>query len=254
MADIDDRRLTRNDRAKFLTLALRYPLRAASSIVPPFMGVVLSCCICRNFALARASGTDRQSSPRDIRAGFGPFAVFISVSELHLATELKEALMRKLFIALVIAMLPAIALARGGGGGGHGGGGGGHGGGFGGGHMGGGFSGGHIGGGFAGGHMGGGFAGARMGGGFAGGHVGGGFPATRLGAGALNSRAAVGAPGIGRSAIRNGGQFHGRGRFAHRHGRHFFVGSGLGWYGYDDCWQWLPTRWGLRRTWACDYY
>jgi hypothetical protein len=45
----------------------------------------------------------------------------------------------------------------------------------------------------------------------------------------------------------------------------FFVAGGPGWWGdygfydntyYDDgCWQWIETRRGLRRVWACgDYY
>ena len=34
VADIDDCRVPRNDRAKFLTLALRYPLHAVSSVDP----------------------------------------------------------------------------------------------------------------------------------------------------------------------------------------------------------------------------
>ena len=135
--------------------------------------------------------------------------------------------MRRILIALAIALLPSIALAHGGGG-----------------HMGGGFGGGHIGGGF----------GGHMGVGFHGGHIGGGFPGVRMGAGALNSHAAVGAPGaIGRSGVaRNSGRFHGHGHFVHRHGRRFFVGGGPWWGGYDNCWQWVPTASALRRVWACD--
>ena len=48
---------------------------------------------------------------------------------------------------------------------------------------------------------------------------------------------------------------HGHGRFVHRHGRVFFVGGGPWWVGgYDTCWQWVPTPWGLRRVWACGDY
>jgi hypothetical protein len=129
--------------------------------------------------------------------------------------------MRRLLIALAILLLPSFALAHGHGGGSHGGGG----------HM------------SGGGHMGGGWSGGRMG-----------------GAG-LNSRAAVGAARIGgwngarwNGAGWNRGAFH-HGRFVHRHGRVFFVGGGPWWVGgYDTCWQWVPTPWGPRRVWACDYY
>jgi hypothetical protein len=117
--------------------------------------------------------------------------------------------MRRLLIAVAIAMLPSIALAHGG----HGGGGG---------HMGGGWSGGHMSGG---------------------------------------NRAALGAARVGgwtgsHAVAWGGGRFHGHGRFVHRHGRVFFVGFGGGpWWvgGYDNCWQWVPTVWGPRRVWACDY-
>ena len=79
---------------------------------------------------------------------------------VHCIDQPKEGLMRRLLIALAIALLPSIALAHG-----HGGGGGGHGGG----HMGGGWSGGHMGGGWSGGHVSGGMSsraavgGARVG-------------------------------------------------------------------------------------------
>jgi len=133
--------------------------------------------------------------------------------------------MRRLIIALAIAMLPAVAFAHG-----HGGGGGGHGGG----------GGGHMGGGWSGGHMGGGWSGARM------------------SAGAMSSRAAVGAASVGRwnrggAVAWNGRPFHGK--FVRRHGRVVFVGGGPWWVGgYDTCWQWVPTPWGPRRVWACDYF
>jgi hypothetical protein len=42
-----------------------------------------------------------------------------------------------------------------------------------------------------------------------------------------------------------------------RHGRVFFVGGGPWWYGdygYDYCWQWVPTAWGPRRVWTCNYF
>jgi hypothetical protein len=52
----------------------------------------------------------------------------------------------------------------------------------------------------------------------------------------------------------SGGGGGGR-RFVHRHGRVFSVGGGPWWVGgYDACWQWIPTSWGPRRVWACDYY
>ena len=54
----------------------------------------------------------------------------------------------------------------------------------------------------------------------------------------------------------NGNWAH-NGHFRHfRHNRVFFVGGGPWWwgdYGYYDngCWQWVETRRGLRRVWAC---
>jgi len=131
--------------------------------------------------------------------------------------NITEGHMRRFLIALAISLLPSIALAHGHGGGG---GGGGHGGG----HMGGGWSGAHV--------------------------VGGGF----------SSRAAVGTARVGgwnsgRPVAWGGGRFHGHGRFVHRHGRVFFVGGGPWWVGgYNNCWQWVPTAWGPRRVWACDYF
>jgi len=97
-----------------------------------------------------------------------------------------------------------------------------------------------------------------MGGGWSGGHVSGG----------MSSRAAVGGARVGawngarvgawngsRSAAWSRGSFHGHGRFVHRHGRVFFVGGGPWWIGgYDSCWRWLPTAWGPRRVWVCDYF
>ena len=133
--------------------------------------------------------------------------------------------MRRLLIALAIALLPSIALAGhgGGGGGGHGGGG----------------------------HGGGGHEAAASGGGWSGG---------RMSAGAMSSRAAVGAARVGgwsgSHAVAWGGRpFHGHGRFVHRHHRVFFVGGGPWWVGgYDSCSQWVPTPWGPRRVWTCDYF
>jgi hypothetical protein len=123
--------------------------------------------------------------------------------------------MRRFLIALAISLLPSFALAHGHGGGGHG----------------------------------------------AGGHMGGGWSGGRLGGAGLSSRAAVGAARVGswngarwNGASWNRGAFH-HGRFVHRHGRVFFVGGGPWWVGgYDTCWQWVPTPWGLRRVWACDYF
>lgn len=90
---------------------------------------------------------------------------------------------------------------------------------------------------------------------------GGGGHGGRIGGAGLSSHAAVGAARVGgwNGARWNGagwkhGAFH-HGRFVHRHGRVFFVGGGPWWVaGYDTCWQWVPTPWGLRRVWACDYY
>jgi hypothetical protein len=44
----------------------------------------------------------------------------------------------------------------------------------------------------------------------------------------------------------------------HRHHRNaFFVGAGFAgpWYdyGYSSCWSLVPTAWGWRRVWVCDY-
>ena len=147
--------------------------------------------------------------------------------------------MRRLLIALTITLLPSFAIAHGhgGGGGGHGGMGGGHGG-MGGGHMAGGWSG----------HGGASMAGARTGGWT--GHMaawqGGRMAAWNGRAGNWNGR------------VGNLNRFH-HGHFVHRHGRVFFVGGPWWWgdYGYSDygCWQWVSTRWGPRRIWACgDYY
>jgi hypothetical protein len=98
-----------------------------------------------------------------------------------------------------------------------------------------------------------------MGGGWSGGHMGGGWSGGRV-SGSMSSRAAVGGARVGawngsRSAAWNRGSFHGHGRFVHRHGRVFFVGGGPWWVGgYDSCWSWVPTAWGPRRVWTCDYF
>ena len=52
-----------------------------------------------------------------------------------------------------------------------------------------------------------------------------------------------------------------RGPFIRRHHHHhrnaFFVGVGFAgpWYdyGYSSCWRLVPTAWGWRRVWVCDY-
>jgi hypothetical protein len=99
------------------------------------------------------------------------------------------------------------------------------------------------------------------GGGWSGGRMsGGGWSGGRMSAGAMSSRAAVGAARVGgwsgSHAVAWGGRpFHGHGRFVHRHHRVFFVGGGPWWVGgYDSCWQWVPTPWGPRRVWTCDYF
>ena len=130
--------------------------------------------------------------------------------------------MRRLLIALAISLVPSLALAA------HIGGGGGH---VGGGHM-----------GVAGGHMSGGWSGAHMGG------------------SGFSSRAAVGTARVRleRRSLDGANWNHGsfrHGRFVHRHGRVFFVGGGPWWVGgYDTCWQWVATPWGLRQTWVCGDY
>ena len=124
--------------------------------------------------------------------------------------------MRRLLIALAISLLPSFALAHSHGGGGH------------------------------------------MGGGA---HMGGGWSGGRIGGAGLSSRAAVGTAHVSgwngarwNGASWNHGAFR-HSRFVHRHGRVFFVGGGPWWVGgYDNCWQWVPTPWGPRRVWACDYY
>jgi hypothetical protein len=75
------------------------------------------------------------------------------------------------------------------------------------------------------------------------------------------SRAAVGTARVGgwNGARWNGANWnHGafrHGRFVHRHGRVFFVGGGPWWVGgYDSCWQWVATPWGLRQAWVCGDY
>jgi hypothetical protein len=127
-----------------------------------------------------------------------------------------EGRMRKILIILAIALLPSVAMARGG----HMGGGG---------HMG-SWGGGHGGGGhWGGGHWGGGRSLAMTGGRFGGWHAG----------------------NLHRGAFFRHGRFvhrHHRFFFA---GAPVFAAYG---YGYD-CWRWVPTAWGVRRIWVCgDYY
>jgi hypothetical protein len=74
-----------------------------------------------------------------------------------------------------------------------------------------------------------------------------------------NARMAAASGGMGawNSGNWKGGNWAHNGRhFHHRHNRVFFVGGGPWWwgdYGYYDpgCWQWVETRRGLRRIWAC---
>ena len=133
--------------------------------------------------------------------------------------------MRRLLIALAVALIPSLAIAHG-----HGGGGGGH--------MGGGW-GGHSAAPFAG--------GARMGAWT--GHMAA-WNGGRMAAWNSNRMSAwAGRPG-------NWNRFH-HGHFVHRHGRVFFVGGPWwGGFGYYDsgCWQWVPTRWGPQRIWVCGSY
>ena len=60
-----------------------------------------------------------------------------------------------------------------------------------------------------------------------------------------------------RSRTWNGANWNG-GRHHYRHDR-FFFGAGFAGpyygYGYDSCWQIVPTYWGgLQRVWACGDY
>jgi translation initiation factor IF-2 len=182
--------------------------------------------------------------------------------------------MRKVLIAFaIIILLPSVALARGG----HGGGGGGGPGGGGGARAGGGWSGGHAAS-FSGGarSMSGGWSGARMGGGWSGARMGG--PARVSGAAVMGGPARMSGMGNWRAQAAMGtwkggnwnqaGNWKGNWHNGHRHFRRnvVFVGGGpwWGWGGYgfydnsyydDGCWQWVETRRGLRRVWACgDYY
>jgi hypothetical protein len=145
--------------------------------------------------------------------------------------------MRRLLIVLAILLVPSVAIARGHGGGG--GGSGGHGGGW----------GGH-GGGWSGGRSAASFSGARMSG-----------PARVSSAAVMGGNARMAA---GMGTWKGSGNWKGNwnGNWAHNGHRHhfrnrvFFVGGGPWWwgdYGYYDagCWQWIETRRGLRRVWAC---
>jgi len=114
----------------------------------------------------------------------------------------------------------------------------------------GGMRGGGGGGGFAGAHVGGfgGFGGMRGGGGFAGAHVGG-FGGFR---GGFAGHSAF----VGRSAFVHHGFFpHHRFAFFRHHrfiGPFFGVGA-LYAAGYSSCWRWVPTAYGWRRAWVCNY-
>ena len=112
------------------------------------------------------------------------------------------------------------------------------------------------------------WSGARMGGNWSGGRV---SNAARVGGpagirGASRMAAVSGGMGNWNNGNWRGGNWRGgnwngnwrHGHFRHRRNNVFFVGVGGGpwWWGnygyYDDgCWQWVDTRWGLRRVWAC---
>ena len=81
-----------------------------------------------------------------------------------------------------------------------------------------------------------------------GGHMGG-WSGARMGGWGGNPRAAMMGGWHGNwhhAAFRHG-------RFFHRHNRFFFVGAPVfAAYGFD-CWRWVPTAWGPRRVWVCDY-
>jgi len=143
--------------------------------------------------------------------------------------------MRRLLIVLAILLVPSVAIARGHGGGGSGG-------------HGGGWSG--HGGGWSGGRSAASFSGARMNG-----------PARVSSAAVIGGNARMAA---GMGTWKGSGNWKGNwnGNWAHNGHRHhfrnrvFFVGGGPWWwgdYGYYDagCWQWVGTRRGLRRVWAC---
>jgi hypothetical protein len=96
---------------------------------------------------------------------------------------------------------------------------------------------------------------ARFGGGGFGGMHGGGFAAARVGGfgRGFAGRSAF----VGRPAFVNRGFFPGR-RFAFFPRRRFiapFFGFGaLYAAAYPSCWSWVPTVFGWRRVWICDYY
>jgi hypothetical protein len=94
--------------------------------------------------------------------------------------------------------------------------------------------------------FGGGGGGMRGGGGFAVAHVGG-FGGFR-GGGFVRGPAFVGRSAfIGRSAFVNRAFFPGR-RFVAP-----FFGVGALYAGYSSCWTWVPTAFGWRRVWACNF-
>jgi hypothetical protein len=135
------------------------------------------------------------------------------------------------------------------------------------------------GGGFAAAHVGG-FGGIRGGGGFAAACVGGFGGGLARGPAFVGRSALIGRPAfvgrsafigrsgfVSRSAFINRPVFVNRPVFAHRfphrrfvffHRRHFiapFFGVGVlaAGYGYSSCWRWVPTYYGVRRVWVCDY-
>jgi len=107
---------------------------------------------------------------------------------------------------------------------------------------------------FGGGGFGGMHGGGFGGGGFGGMH-GGGFAGARVAGfgGGFAGRSAF----VGRPAFVNRGFFPGR-RFAFFPRRRFiapFFGFGaLYAAAYPSCWTWVPSFYGWRRVWVCDYY
>jgi hypothetical protein len=150
--------------------------------------------------------------------------------------------MRRLVVALAILLVPSMALARS-----HG------------------APGGSSGGKAGGMHMSGGWSGAKSGGWS---HHG---PSSMAVGPRRNSAARVSGLSSGTGNWKGGNwqggkwSHNGHHHHHHHHNRVFFVGGGPWWWGdygyydnayYDDgCWQWIETRRGLRRVWACsDYY
>jgi hypothetical protein len=85
-------------------------------------------------------------------------------------------------------------------------------------------------------------------GGFGGMHGGGGFGVAHVGGFGGFRSGFVGRPAfVGRSA------FVHHGFFPHRRFAPFFGVGALYAAGYSSCWTWVPTAYGWRRVWACDY-